>query len=125
MSVLHLDTNVLVGALSGGREGTRVQAWIRRGDTLVMSAVAWAEFMCGPLPEGAESLARRVITDVVPIGAVTAERAAVLFNAGGRRRGTMMDCLVAACAIEAGAPLATSNVADFRRLLATGLTFAM
>lgn len=124
MSVVHLDTNFLIVALAGSREGPRVLGWVRSGDTLAMSAVAWAEFMCGPLPEGAEALARRIVTDIVPIGAPAAERAAALFNAGGRRRGVMMDCLIAACAIEADEPLATANTADFARFRPHGLRLA-
>jgi predicted nucleic acid-binding protein len=38
---------------------------------------------------------------------IDATLAAQLFNAGGRRRGTMIDSMVAAIAIRAGATLAT------------------
>ena len=42
----------------------------------------------------------------------------------GRRRGTLGDCLIAATAVNAGAELATGNLADFRRLSDAGLVLA-
>ena len=54
----------------------------------------------------------------------TAETAVLLFDASGRRRGTMVDCFIAATAIRAGASLATVNTADFRRMVGAGLVLA-
>ena len=102
----------------------RLRSWLSRSASLAISAIAWSEFCCGPLPPGAESLARDVVGAIVPVGAGEAERAAALFNATGRRRGSMMDCLIAACAIEADVPMATANFVDFRRFVPLGLRLA-
>ena len=119
---MHLDTSFLILALAGSSsEGARLRHWLSRNEPLGISAVAWSEFCCGPLPPGAEDLARAVVGSIVPVGAAAAERASVLFNATGRRRGSMMDCLIAACAIEADVAVATSNVADFARFVPLGL----
>lgn len=119
---MHLDTSFLILALAGpSPESTRLRTWLSRNESLAMSAVAWSEFCCGPLPLGADALARSVVGSIVPLSASAAERAAALFNTTGRRRGSMMDCLIAACAIEADVPIATSNHADFARFVPFGL----
>jgi len=89
-----------------------------------MSAIAWAEFLCGPPPFGLDEAVRDLVRDVVPVAASHAERAATLFNAGGRRTRSLADCVIAAVAIEAGAALATSNIQDFRRFVPHGLRLA-
>lgn len=89
---------------------------------MAISAIAWAEFLCGPLDGRVRGLAASLFTEVVPFGAEEAAIAADLFNSTGRRRGTLMDCMVASIAISSSATLATSNVADFRRFDPLGLS---
>ena len=122
---IHLDTSFLIRALvPGADEAATLRRWLEDGRAVALSVLAWGEFLCGPLPEGAEAVARRVARRHVPLGTDEAAEAARLFNATGRRRGSFQDCLVAATAILAGAELATSDRADFRRFLAEGLRLA-
>lgn len=88
---IHLDTSFLIRALV---PGSREASTLRR----------W-------LQEGHD----------VALSTEEAAEAARLFNATGRRRGSFQDCLVAATAMVAGAELATSDRADFRRFSAEGL----
>jgi predicted nucleic acid-binding protein len=69
-------------------------------------------------------LATQVVQERTSFTPEDAEIAARLFNKTARKRGTLMDCMIAATAIRIGAPLATSNVADFRRFKAEGLRIA-
>ncbi|MNC99870.1 hypothetical protein D3C83_183040 [compost metagenome] len=66
-------------------------------------------------------MASALFREVVPFGIEEASVAADLFNASGRRRHTLADCMVAATAITSQAKLATSNTADFKRFINSGL----
>jgi predicted nucleic acid-binding protein len=87
-----------------------------------MSVVTWTEFLCGPVEAAGIDLAARMIEEPEPLVVGDALVAARLFNQGGRRRGSLVDCMIAAIAIRVGAELATTNVADFRRFESAGLT---
>jgi predicted nucleic acid-binding protein len=124
--VIHLDTSFLVRALAAGTpQDGRLRAWLAAGEPLGMSAVAWAEFLCGPVAPASVELVGRVVHDRVPFGEGEAVFAARLFNESGRRRGSLADCMIAATAIRAGVALATENPGDFRRFTAAGLSLAI
>lgn len=89
-----------------------------------MSSIAWAEFLCGPVETNDVDLAARIIQDRVPFVDEDAVEAARLFNLGDRRRGTLIDCMIAAVALRTQASLATTNPEDFRRLQSAGLELA-
>ncbi len=120
--MIVLDTSFLIRALArGSAEDARLREWLAAGEPLAMSAIAWAEFLCGPLDAAHTELARRIVPQRLPFGDEDATLAAQLFVDGGRRRGSLTDCMIAAAALRAGASLATENTADFRRFEAAGL----
>lgn len=120
--MIVLDTSFLIRALTrGSAEDARLREWLAAGEPLAMSAIAWAEFLCGPLDGGHAELAGRIVPHRLAFGDEDATIAAQLFNDGGRRRGSLTDCMIAAIALRAGAALATENPADFRCFEAAGL----
>jgi predicted nucleic acid-binding protein len=121
----HLDTSFVIRALvHGSAEDRALRSWIKTGTPLGMSAVGWAELLCGPLKEEHVPMLGRLVGEIVPLDAERAELAAQLFNRTGRRRGTLADCMIAATAMHADAALATSNRADFARFVPAGLRLA-
>jgi predicted nucleic acid-binding protein len=124
--VIHLDTSFLILALAKGTsEAKALRRWLAQSEPLTMSAIAWGEFLCGPVEGDAVELARRIVGEPIAFTAKHATEAAGIFNASGRKRGSFADCMIGAVAIAAGARLATSNLADFRRLHHPGLVIAL
>lgn len=118
----HLDTSFLIRALvRGSSEDHRLRSLLRAGEGVAISAVCWVEFCCGPVQESDLELAMQLVGDPVPFRTEDARTAARLFNLGRRRRGSLLDCMIAAAALEAEASLATSNPADFRAFETAGL----
>lgn len=120
--MIQLDTSFLIHALiRHSPEDALLRRWLRDRTPLAVSAIAWTEFLCGPLRPREVELAAQIVGEVLPFRLDEAAVAAELFNGSGRRRGTLVDCLLAASAISRDAALATSNPADFFRLEARGL----
>lgn len=120
--MIHLDTSFLIRALvSGSPEDSWLRSWLVKREAITMSCIAWAEFLCGPLELDEVDLASRFIQEQLPFMPEDSVEAARLYNLGGRRRGSMIDCMVAATAMRSSAFLATSNPADFRKLQQAGL----
>ena len=123
--MIHLDTSFLIHALRrGSREDARVREWLMANESLAMSTVAWAEFLCGPVDDAVRAAALVVVERQCPFTAEMANMAAMLFNGAGRRRGSMVDCMIAAAALAEGAAVATSNPGDFNRFASFGLSLA-
>ena len=121
---VHLDTSFLIRSVHPeNAEATSLLEWLEQGCPVMISAIAWAEFLCGPLTDVQRTLAMQVVGEPVPVGRAEAELAARLYNASGRRRGSLADCLIAATAIEGGAPLATADD-SFARFAEAGLVLA-
>ena len=123
--MIHLDTSFLIRAMAAGTpEDRKLRTWLREGTALGVSSVAWAEFLCGPIDAREINLASRIVADPEPFLASDALAAARMFNFGGRRRGSLLDCMIASVALRVDAMLATANPADFRRLEPAGLRLA-
>jgi predicted nucleic acid-binding protein len=115
-TMIHLDTSFLIRALSAhSREDRELRGWIAAGVALRMSCIAWGEFLCGPLNARQLALAAAIVGEPEPFVAQDSVQAAELFNRSGRRRGSFIDCMIAATAIRSAARLATANRADFKR----------
>ena len=123
--MIHFDTNFLIqAAVAGSLAHGRFSAWAATQETLNISCVAWAEFLCGPLDATAEALARQIFPNPEPFLPTDAALAASLFNQTGRRSRTLADCMIAAVAVRCGAKLATINTADFQPFVQHGLVLA-
>ena len=123
--MIHLDTSFLIRALiSGTPEEEKLRKWVGEGEALVISSVAWAEFLCGPLGSVDRELADRFVEQRQDFTQDQAVIAARLFNESGRRRTMIIDCMIGAAALADGAVIATSNAADFSRFAAAGLKVA-
>ena len=122
---IHLDTSFLIRAL--GRtspEASQMATWLEEHRSIVVSTLTWSEFVCGPIREHDERVAKRLLSRHIPVGTEQASLAARLFNLGGQRRHSLPDCVIAATAILAGAVLATANPRDFERFTDAGLVLA-
>jgi predicted nucleic acid-binding protein len=123
--VIHFDTSFLIAAtVAGSPAHARVQAWSAAGEFFGISAIAWAEYLCGPLDAATEMMAPQLFPHPEPFLPADAVIAAGLFNQSGRRKRSMADCMIAAVAIRCGASLATVNLDDFQPLTQLGLVLA-
>ena len=120
---LHLDTNALI-ALSDPSHPLfqRIERRLEEGWTAGTDAVAWHEYVRGPmLAEDRERVLLVIENRVSALTRDIAERAAELFNATGRRRASTADCLIAAACLQADAELVTDHADDFAVFTRHGL----
>ena len=86
-SAVHLDSSFLIQALVAfSVEALALRTWFRQGRPVAMSAVAWGDFLCGPLSDKERALAARVVRTHLPVRSEEAAEAARLFHATGRAR---------------------------------------
>ncbi|GAB4165415.1 MAG: hypothetical protein Fur0032_02120 [Terrimicrobiaceae bacterium] len=121
--VIHLDTNCMISYAGEVSESVvaRVEEWIMEDRKLCCSAMAWAEFLCGPiLPEEVSDM-EALLNQVAPVTPFLALEGARLFKETRRRSRSLADCLIAATAIAAHAPLASNNRDNFAPFVPHGL----
>lgn len=122
--IVHLDTSVLVDALTGTRRSAgALERTVSQGHVIAVSALALYEWLRGPrtAEELADQDALLPAGDAREFGPAEAARAARLYRALKRARGRDMDIAIAACALEHGAQLWTLNRDDFRDMPGLGL----
>ena len=121
--IVHLDTSVLVDALTGERRSLpALERTVANGHVIAASALVQYEWLRGPrTPQELEDQELLLpATEAREFGPAEAARAADLYRAVHRARGRDMDIVIAACALEHGARLWTLNPDDFRDM--PGLT---
>ena len=124
--MIHLDTSFLIRSLeSSSAESLSLRTWLSGGESVEMSMISWSEFLCGPLSPEATELSAKLLSELVPFGTNEAEVASMLYNQSGRKRGSMVDCMIAATALYRGAQLATSDVRHFKHFEPLGLTLIL
>ncbi len=121
--MIHLDTSLLVDALTGPRRSAgALRKTIERGERVTLSTLVLYEWRRGPRqPE--ELAAQEALfpnESVVPFGRQEAVLAAELYRAITRPRGREIDLAIAACALANEAEFWTLNPQDFRDI--PGLT---
>jgi len=123
--MIMLDTNFLIALDQlGSPAEVRVRGWLTSGERVGVCSIVWAEYLCGPLSPEKIRAADALLRWKEPFLPADAPMAAHLFNGAGRRRGTLVDCMIAAVAIRCRAHLATLNRADFAAFAVHGLELA-
>ena len=122
---LHLDTNCLIDLLLGNNKTrTVLKTKLLDGWHCSTSAIAWHEFVCGPLlADQKQDIWDFLEGRILPIDFEIAELAADIFNKTRRKKGSKPDCIIAATAIHHKAELLSWNKADFKPMKKFGLLF--
>ncbi len=115
--MIHLDTNVLIDALTGPRrQAQRLRALIEQGERTTFATLVLYEWLRGPRSN--EELAAQEALfpreSAVPFGPAEAALAASWYRTIRHPRGREIDLAIAACAVTAGATLWTLNREDFQ-----------
>lgn len=117
MSLIHLDTSVLIDifAENSERTGLAMEQALDNGDILEVSVMVMYEWLRGPRQAKELSWQEAFFpsSDAVSFTLYEARRAALLFRALSNARKRSMDFAIAACAIEHDAALWTLNRQDF------------
>ena len=115
--MIHLDTSVLIDALSGKKTlAPRLRQLLEGGERISLSSLVLFEWRRGPrIPEqidAQEALFPSI--EAIPFTVAEALLAASIYKEVRRARGREIDIAIAACAIVHDAQFWTVNAADFR-----------
>jgi len=122
--VIHLDTSILVDALTGPRRSARaLRRAIEQGERVIYSTIVLYEWLRGPR-SAAELSAQEALFPreaAAAFGVEEASIAADLYRRAKRGRGREIDLAIAAVALARDAELWTLNSEDFRDIRALKL----
>jgi len=66
--MIHLDANYLIDFLKGDLTITRqLKTWIVEGRSIHSSAIAWSEFLCGPIEPAEIDSVRQMIGQIIEL----------------------------------------------------------
>jgi len=115
--MVHLDTSVLIDALTGPRRSSsKLRDLLGGPDRVGISSIVLFEWLRGPRSDK-EIEAQEALfpsADAVPFGFLEARIANQLYRNVRRSRGRETDLAIAACALSSDASLWTLNEDDFR-----------
>ena len=122
--MIHLDTSVLIDALTGvERSRFRLRELLAGPELVVISSIVLFEWLRGPRLEQ-ELQAQEALfptADAVPFTSAEAQIASALYKRIKRPRGREADLVIAACALACEASLWTLNPKDFEDVPGLGL----
>jgi predicted nucleic acid-binding protein len=115
--MVHLDTSVLIDALTGPRRSSsKLRDLLGGPERVGISSIALFEWLRGPRSDK-EIEAQEALfpsADAAPFGFLEARIANQLYRNVRRSRGREADLAIAACALSSDASLWTLNEEDFR-----------
>lgn len=123
--MIHLDTSVLIDALTGPkRSAAALRSIIAQGERVALSTLVLYEWSRGPRLAAELDAQEQLFpaAEAVVFGPDEALRAAALYAALRRPRGREIDIAIAASALTHGATLWTLNREDFEDIPDLGLT---
>ena len=96
--MIHVDTNILIEMITlGSSMAKNLRQWLKTGEQLATSAIAWSEFLSGPVSQNQINGVRTILADqIVPFGVSEAATAASVqssWAAARRARGFIYCCL--------------------------------
>ena len=116
---IHLDTSVLIDALTGSRRSLEsLERTVAAGHVIGLSTLVLYEWRRGPRTDDELTWQEALMpsANATVFGESEAVAAAEIYRGLKRARGRDMDIAIAACAVAQGARLWTLNPDDFRDL---------